>query len=91
MDRHITTGRLFGLTAIGRVLIAPRWREPHQPHNQGIRLTKTRRGHGWILGSLMMLGLSAVPAAADVVTDWNSITQTVIGAGSRPAPTPSLD
>jgi len=56
-------------------------------------MTMTRRGCARILGSLMVLGSSAVPAAADVVTDWNLITQTVIGNGAatRPAPSGSLD
>jgi hypothetical protein len=56
-------------------------------------MTMTRRGRARILGYLMVLGLSAVPAAADVVTDWNLIAQTVIGNGAstRPTPSSSLD
>jgi hypothetical protein len=42
---------------------------------------------------MMMLGVSVVPAAADVVTDWNANTLTVIGLGAatRPTPTAILD
>jgi hypothetical protein len=45
------------------------------------------------LACLFGIGLSAVPAAADVVTDWNVIAQTVtgIGASTRPIPSGSLD
>jgi hypothetical protein len=45
------------------------------------------------LACLFVIGLLPVPAAADVVTDWNLITQTVIGlgAGTRPIPSFILD
>jgi hypothetical protein len=36
-----------------------------------------------------VIGLSEVPAGADVVTDWNLITQQVVGAGAATRPTPS--
>jgi hypothetical protein len=52
-------------------------------------MTMTRRGRARILGYLIVLGLSAAPAAADVVTDWNLITQTVVGNGASTRPTPS--
>ncbi len=54
----------------------------------------TRSGHARFLGCLMALGISAAPATADVVTDWNLIAQTAIGAAgpvARPTPTFSLD
>jgi hypothetical protein len=52
-----------------------------------------RTGHERILGWLIVVGLSAAPAAADVVTDWNLITQQVVGTGAatRPIPSGSLD
>jgi hypothetical protein len=56
-------------------------------------MTTTRRAYARIAGCLFAIALSAVPARADVVTDWNSITQTVVGTGAstRPGPTGSLD
>lgn len=48
----------------------------------------TRRGPR-ILSCLIALGLSAIPAAADVITDWNVTTQQVVGAGAATRPTPS--
>jgi hypothetical protein len=42
-----------------------------------------------VLGSLLVIGSSALPATADVVTDWNSTTQAVIGIGAATRPTPS--
>jgi hypothetical protein len=89
MDRHTTTGRLLGLATIRRIIIAPRWAEPIRQQKKGHRMTVTRRGRARILGYLMVLGVSAVPAAADVVTDWNSNTLTVIGLGAATRPTPS--
>jgi hypothetical protein len=46
-----------------------------------------------MLGGLFVIAWSAIPAGADVVTDWNLIAQTVIGAGAatRPTPTSLLD
>ena len=43
-----------------------------------------------ILCSLITIGFPAVPAAADVVSEWNSIAQPVIAAG-RSGPTGILD
>jgi hypothetical protein len=40
---------------------------------------------------IVIVSLSAAPAAADVITDWNAITNTVIGAGGRPGPSGILD
>lgn len=56
-------------------------------------MTMTRRGRARILGYLVVLGSAAVTARADVVTDWNSITLTAVGAAglSRPTPTGLLD
>ena len=42
-----------------------------------------------VVGGLFAIALSANPARADVVTDWNTITQTVVGAGAATRPTPS--
>ena len=44
-------------------------------------MSTRRTGHERILGWLMVVGLSAAPAAADVVTDWNLITQQVVAHG----------
>src|SRR5262245_5398734 len=89
MDRYTATGRLLGLAAIRRFIIAPRWAEPNRQQKKEIRMTRTRRGRARILGYLMVLGVSAVPAAADVVTDWNANALTVIGLGATTRPTPS--
>ena len=64
MDRYTATGRLLGLAAIRRFIIAPRWAEPNRQQKKEIRMTRTRRGRARILGYLMVLGVSAVPAAA---------------------------
>ncbi|MBM4257606.1 MAG: vanadium-dependent haloperoxidase [Deltaproteobacteria bacterium] len=53
-------------------------------------MTKTHRGRTWFLGYLMMVGMFVTPAAADVVTDWNANTLTVIGQNAAIRPTPSL-
>lgn len=89
MDRHTTTGKLLGLTTIRRVIMAQRWAEPHRQQKKGGRMTMTQRGCARLLGFLMMLGVSAAPAAADVVTDWNVNALTVIGQGAAARPTPS--
>jgi hypothetical protein len=52
-------------------------------------MSTPRTGRQRILGCLIAIGLSAVPAAADVVTDWNLITQQVVGTGAATRPTPS--
>ena len=45
-----------------------------------------------IAGALVCLSLvSAAPAAADPVVDWNAIAAQVIGAGGRPGPSGILD
>jgi hypothetical protein len=46
-----------------------------------------------LFGCLLLLGSTSVPAAADVVTDWNAIALSVAGTGAatRPTPTPMLD
>jgi hypothetical protein len=56
-------------------------------------MSSLRKGYARILGCLIVIGWSAVPAGADVVTDWNLTTQQVIGAGvaTRPTPSGSLD
>ena len=54
-------------------------------------MTMRGRGYARIPGTLMVLGLFAVPAVADVVTDWNAIAMTAMGAGNRPAPAGMLD
>lgn len=67
MDRHTTTGRLLRLAAIRRFIMAPRGITPSRQQKKGSRIMRARRWHAWVLGSLMALGVSAVPAAADVV------------------------
>lgn len=52
-------------------------------------MSTIRGKYARILSCLIVIGLSAVPAAADVVTDWNLIAQTVIGNGASTRPTPS--
>jgi hypothetical protein len=44
-------------------------------------------------GCLIAIGLSAAPAVADIVTDWNAIALGVVGAAgaARPTPTAMLD
>jgi hypothetical protein len=66
---------------------------PNRQQKREIHMTMTRRGRARILGYLMVLGVAATPAAADVVTDWNVNALTVIGLGAatRPAPSGSLD
>jgi hypothetical protein len=55
-------------------------------------MSTMRRAHTRILGCLVVVGLlSVVPAAADVVTSWNTIATTVVGAGNRPGPSGVLD
>ena len=53
----------------------------------------TRRAEVRIVACLFLIASTAVPAAADVVTDWNRVTQTVtgVGASTRPGPTSILD
>ena len=52
-------------------------------------MTTLRRGYVRVLACLLVGGLSTAPAGADVVTDWNAITQTVAGVGAATRPTPS--
>lgn len=67
MDRHTTTGRLLRLAAIRKVHHGAAWDNTKLAAKKGNRIMRARRWHAWILGSLMALGVSAVPAAADVV------------------------
>jgi hypothetical protein len=52
-------------------------------------MSMMRRGHSLVLACLIVIGVSVVPAVADVVTDWNLTAQQVIGAGAATRPTPS--
>jgi hypothetical protein len=93
MDRNTTTGRSIGLAAISRCISVWRWAEPQRQQNKESCMTRTQRGRVWILGYLMMVGVLAAPAAADVVTDWNGNALTVVGQGAatRPVPSAMLD
>jgi hypothetical protein len=93
MDRNTTTGRFIGLTAIRRCISALRWAELQRQQNTESCMARTQRGLVWILSYLMMFGVLAAPAAADVVTDWNGNALTVVGQGAatRPAPSAMLD
>jgi hypothetical protein len=59
------------------------------PSTEEIRMSTLRLRLARVLGCLIVLGLSSVRAGADVVTDWNLVTQQVVGAGAATRPTPS--
>jgi hypothetical protein len=69
----------------------PLWVQSKRQQKKAMRTTMQRRGYARILAILMVLGWFAGPAAADVVTDWNAIALTVLGAGNRPTPSGMLD
>jgi hypothetical protein len=52
-------------------------------------MSTIRKGHALGLACVIVIGLSVVPAGADVVTDWNLTAQQVSGAGAATRPTPS--
>jgi len=52
-------------------------------------MSTIRSASARILGGLFVIAWSAIPAGADVVTDWNLIAQTVIATGVATRPTPS--
>ena len=90
MNRYTTIGRFIGLTAISRRFSALRWTEPQRQQQKENCMTKARRGRGWILGYMMMFGVFAAPAVADVVTDWNAHVFTVATQSGAPRPAPSI-
>ncbi len=90
MDRHITIGRFIGLTAISKRISALRRAEPQRQQQQENYMKRTPRGRGWILGYMMMFAVSAAPAVADVITDWNANVFTVATQSGAPRPAPSI-